>query len=179
MDLEFLSRPEFAKSLEDGVNLGMKILAEAGFDKDPSVLAVLGGETIAQVKGLTRQDLELLYAYGFKFLANRDAERAEDVFAHLCLIDPLQAKNHYCLGVVHQIKQQWDIAIDDFSRFCALDATNPEGYLRIGECLTAKGERAEARDAYEVALLEARKGRGPKNAVEQAERALASLGKGE
>lgn len=179
MDLETFSRPEVAKQLEDGIQIAMQALAEAGLDQDPSFRAVLDGQTIAQVKGLSRTDLEVLYAYGFSFLTRGDTKRAEDVFLHLCFIDPLEAKNHYCLGVVRQMKQQWDTAIDDFARFCALDATNPEGYLRIGECLTAKGDRAQARQVFDVALREARKGNGPKNAVEQAERALAGLGKGE
>lgn len=177
MDLEALKRPELQKSLEEGLRLGLKILADVGLDKDPALLAVLDGQTIAQAKGLTRDDLEVLYAYGFAFLANRDAERAEEVFLHLCLIDPLQSKNHYCLGVVRQMQERWDMAIDDFARFCALDATNPEGYLRIGECLTAQGDRTQARQMFDVALREAKKGRGPKNAVAQAELALASLDK--
>lgn len=179
MDLEYFNRPEAAKALEDGVQVAMRALADVGLDKDPSLLAVLDGQTIAQVKGLTRTDLEVLYAFGFRFITNGDTKRAEDVFLQLCLIDPLESKNHYCLGIVRQMKQQWDMAIDDFARFCALDATNPEGYLRIGECLTAKGDREQARQAFDVALREARKGRGPKNAVQQAETALANLGKGE
>lgn len=179
MNLDFFNRPEAQKSLQEGIEMAMKILAEHGLDKDPSLLAVLDGQTIAQVKGLTRADLEVLYAFGFNFIVNRDAKRAEEVFTHLCLIDPLQAKNHYCLGIIRQMQERWDTAIDDFARFCALDATNPEGYLRIGECLIAKGDRDEASKMFNVALREARKGNGPKNAVEQAELALTSLGKGE
>jgi type III secretion system low calcium response chaperone LcrH/SycD len=173
-----LNGPDVTKHLEEGLKLGMQVLAEHGLDKDPNLLAVLEGQTIAQVKGLSRKDLEVLYAYGFGFLANRTPKKAEDVFAYLCFIDPLEAKNHYCLGVAHQMQQQWQMAIDDFGRFCALDATNPEGYLRIGECLVALGDRDEAREVFDVALKEARKGHGPKNAVEQAELALASLDKG-
>lgn len=173
-----LNGPDVAKHLEEGLKLGMKVLAEHGLDKDPNLLAVLEGQTIAQVKGLSRADLEVLYAYGFGYLTNRTPQKAEEIFSYLCMIDPLEAKNHYCLGVAHQMQQQWQQAIDDFSRFCALDATNPEGYLRIGECLVAMGERNEAREIYDVALKEALKGHGPKNAVEQAELALASLDKG-
>lgn len=179
MDLERFNKPDVAQNVEQGLRIAMQALAEVGLDKDPALLAVLDGQTIAQVKGLTRADLEVLYAYGFSMIAGGDADRAEPFFMHLCFIDPLIAKNHYCLGIVRQMKQQWDTAIDDFARFCALDATNPEGYLRIGECLTAKGDKAEARRVFDVALREARKGHGPKNAVEQAERALASLDKGE
>ena len=179
MNLDFFNRPEIAKHLQDGVEMAMKILADAGLDKDPKLLAVLDGQTIAQAKGLTRADLEVLYAYGFGFITNGDTRRAEEVFVQLCMIDPLVGKNHYCLGIIRQMNQQWDAAIDDFARFCAMDATNPEGYLRIGECLVAKGDHTGAGQAFNVALREARKGRGPKNAVEQAERALANLGKGE
>jgi type III secretion system low calcium response chaperone LcrH/SycD len=178
VNLDILNQPDVEKHLEEGLKLAMKILAEHGLDKDPKLLAVLDGQTIAQAKGLSRADLEVIYAYGFGFLTNRNPQKAEAVFAHLCLIDPLEAKNHYCLGVAHQMQQRWEMAIDDFGRFCALDATNPEGYLRIGECLVAQGERDEAREVFDVALKEARKGHGPKNAVEQAELALASLDKG-
>jgi type III secretion system low calcium response chaperone LcrH/SycD len=179
VDLEFLKRPDLAKHLEEGVRMAMQALAENGLDKNPDLLAVLDGQTIAQVRGLTRDDLEVLYAYGFSFITRGDTPKAEMIFSQLCMIDPLEAKNHYCLGVVRQMKQDWNTAIDDFARFCALDATNPEGYLRIGECLTAKGDRVEARKAFDVALREARKGHGPANAAAQAERALASLGKGD
>ena len=179
MKLDMFNKPDLAQDLEKGIKAVMQALSEVGLDKDPKLLAVLDGQTIAQVQGLTREDLETIYAYAFRFITNGDTEQAEAMFLHLCLIDPLVAKNHYCLGVVRQMKQQWDSAIDDFARFCALDATNPEGYLRIGECLVAKGDRAQAREVFEVALLEARKGHGPKNAVEQAERALSMLDKGE
>lgn len=179
MKLDMFNRPDLAQDLEKGITAMMQALAEVGLDKDPTLLAVLDGQTIAQAKGLTRADLETIYAFGFRCITTGDVDRAETIFMQLCLIDPLEAKNHYCLGVVRQMKQQWDVAIDDFARFCALDATNPDGYLRIGECLTAKGDRAQARDVFEVALLEARKGHGPKNAVEQAERALSILAKGE
>lgn len=179
MDLDTFKRPEVQKSLEKGIEMGMKALADVGLDKDPALLAVLDGQTIAQVKGLSRDDLEVLYAYAFRFLANGDLRKAEDGFSYLCLIDPLVAKNHYCLGVARQMQEKWDMAVDDFARFCALDATNPEGYLRIGECLTAKGDQVAASQAYNVALREARKGNGPANAVEQVERAIAILNKGE
>jgi len=178
VNLDSINRPEMLQQVKDGAEIALKALAQAGLDKDPNLRAVLEGQTIAQVRGLTRADLETIYALGFRFLTGGDTERAEAVFFQLCFIDPLEAKNHYCLGVVRQMKQQWDAAIDDFARFCALDATNPEGYLRIGECLVAKGDRDQARDAFEVALLEARKGHGPKNAADQAERALSVLAKG-
>jgi type III secretion system low calcium response chaperone LcrH/SycD len=179
VDLDFFNRPDIAKDVERGIQMAMQALADNGLDQDPRLLAVLDGQTIAQAKGLSRADLEVLYAYGFSFISKGDTRKAEDVFSQLCMIDPLVAKNHYCLGIVRQMTQHWDLAIDDFARFCALDATNPEGYLRIGECLTAKGDRAEARKVFDVALREARKGHGPANAAEQAERALATLGKGD
>ncbi len=54
MDLETFSRPDVAKQLEEGIQIAMQALAEAGLDQDPSFRAVLDGQTIAQVKGLSR-----------------------------------------------------------------------------------------------------------------------------
>lgn len=132
-------------------------------------------QTLAQLRGLSRDDLEVLYTYGFGLISAGSHQQAEDTFMQLCLLDPLEAKNHYCLGVVRQMRGDWRAAKDDFLRFLALDATNPEGYLRLGECLRALGDTEGAGDCARAALAHARKGRGPEDAVQQAEKALATL----
>ena len=170
---EMLEDPKIQQALKDAGELAAEALKQNGLDQDPVLQRVMGGETIAQARGLSREDLEIIYGMGFTLITSGELDKAEDVFITLCFMDQLVAKNHYCLGVVRQMKQQWQMACDDFIRFLALDATNPEGYLRIGECKVALGEKDEAKEYFRLALLEAEQGNGPDDAVEQAQAALA------
>ena len=155
----------FTATFKEARRQGLLVVAHAG--------ETTGADTVWDAIRLLHSEL---IGHGLRCLD--DPELVEELRQKQLPLEVCPTSN-YCLGVVRQMKQQWDTAIDDFARFCALDATNPEGYLRIGECLTAKGDRVQARQVFDVALREARKGNGPKNAVEQAERALAGLGKGE
>ncbi|MGR3483861.1 MAG: hypothetical protein ACU0BF_00810 [Paracoccaceae bacterium] len=132
---------------------------------------MLAGETIAQQRGLTQGDLDLLYAEGFKRLMAGDARRARDILGVLATIDPLEARNHYALAVAMQQLGHAAQAEQVLITFLSLDATNPDGYLRLGECLFAQARPAQAREAFELALAEAEKA----GAAPQAELARSQL----
>ncbi|MNL48429.1 hypothetical protein D3C87_1712880 [compost metagenome] len=66
-----------------------------------------------------------------------------------------------------------------YLNFLALDATNPEGYLRLGECLMSAGELEEARASIQTALEFAREGKGRPGNAAQAENLLAIMGAAE
>ena len=169
---ELLEDPQFQASMAAASEMAKDFLAKAGIESDSIWKDLEDGLTIAQAKGLSREDLEVIYTVGFNMLNSGELDKAEDTFLTLCMIDQLEAKNHYCLGIVRQMKRNWHMAHDDFMRFLALDATNPEGYLRLGECYMALGHHDDAKESFEFALAEAKKGNGPDTAVQQAERAL-------
>ncbi|WP_163850635.1 hypothetical protein [Pseudooceanicola aestuarii] len=151
------------------VQVGVDTFArEAGLEGNDIYEGLKDGNTAAQTLGLTRQDLEVLYAVGFNLLNSGDLTKAEDAFVHLCLIDPLEAKNHYCLGLSRQMAGKPAQAIDNYLNFLALDATNPDGYLRYGECLLATGDRAEALESFRLAAAEAEKVEGQAAALAEA-----------
>jgi tetratricopeptide (TPR) repeat protein len=79
------------------------------------------------------------------------------------------------MGVIAQQKGDHVAALDHLTSFLALDATNADGYLRLGETLAALGRRRDAREAFEIALAEARKGNGDAPAVTEAQQKLARL----
>lgn len=152
-----------------------KLIDDLGLKDNPIMQGVMDGLTVAQAMGLTREDLEVLYAVGFQKLNAGDVEAARDMFGYLVMIDPLHAPNHYCLGVVFQKLGQMQTAEAEFVNFLALDATNPAGYLRYGECCQARGAVALAREAYELAEAECRNGHGDEMMIEEARAKLALL----
>lgn len=150
-------------------------LKESGLDDDPIVQGLKDGNTAAQTLGLGREDLEVLYAMGFNALNNGEPQKAYDTFFQLTMIDPLEAKNYYCVGVSLQMMGEHARAAEMFVNFLGLDATNPDGYLRYGECLLALGETGEAREAFALAEAEAAKGNGDTAALEEAQAKLAMM----
>jgi tetratricopeptide (TPR) repeat protein len=144
--------------------------------KDSRVVAGMrDGLTPAQAMGMTRDELSALYAMGFHKLNAGENAQAQDVFTWLCMIDPLHAPNLYCLGIALQLQGKMVEATDCFLRFLALDATNPVGYLRYGECKLAMGDGKAAREAFELAEAECLNGHGDEITLAEARGRLAAL----
>lgn len=150
-----------------------EFLKETGLEDNPLVKEMQAGQTAAQAMGLSRDDMEVLYAAAFNQLNAGDFAKAEDLFTYMCMIDPLQAKNHYCLGMARQMGGKHAEAAPIYINFLALDATNPHGYLRYGECMMATGERTEALEAFRLALAEAETDNRDPAAAEEARSKLA------
>lgn len=150
--------------------------AESGLADHPIVKGLEEGRTLAQIQGLTRDDLEVLYTQGYRLLSQGMRDKAEVVFTQLVMIDPLMARNHYCLGLCHQMAGDPGRALGLFEISVALDATNPEGLMKMGECHLALDRPMDAAACFRMALAEARKGHGVADA---AQRAAALLDKAE
>lgn len=150
-------------------------LTVSGLKDNRVVQGLMAGSTPAQTLGLTRADLDALYAAGFAAMVAGDLQRAEDIYTHLILFDPLEAKHRYCMGVIAQAKGDHTAALDHLTNFLALDATNADGYLRLGETMLALGRRRDARESFEIALAEALKGNGDAHAVAEARHKLSLL----
>ncbi|MCL3883290.1 tetratricopeptide repeat protein [Marivita sp. GX14005] len=110
------------------------------------------GETLAQIMGLTAEDLEVLYALGIRQIEARDLDKAADTFANLGQIDPLEARHRYCMALVLQLQGKLQPAAHMYMQFLALDATNPDGYMRLAELHLAAGELDEAKALFQETL---------------------------
>ena len=150
-------------------------LRESGLSENRVVQGLMAGNTAAQTLGLTREELDALYSVAFTALTSGELQRAQDVLTRLVLLDPLEAKYRYCLGVIAQQHGDHATALEHLTNFLALDATNADGYLRLGETMAALGRRRDARDCFEIALAEAVKGNGDAHAVAEARQKLSLL----
>lgn len=148
---------------------------EGGLENSRVWNAVKQGATPAAGLGLDRHHLEAMYARGYDLLRNGDIERSRAVLLTLLQLDPHQEKYMYAFAATYQMEGKLDIAAKLYVTFIAMDATNPEGYLRLGECLRALGESENARGCFEIAALEAERGNGRPEAAEYARRMMAEL----
>lgn len=172
-DLFKEDNPQRSRSI--ATDISRRVLAELGIADKPGVKDLDDGLTRAQSMGLTRDDLDVIYSLGFQKMTGADFKAAEDVFAFLSINDPLHAPNYYCLAVARQAQGKYDEAEMAIYGFLAMDATNPNGYLRLGECRQARGDRGGALEAYKLAEAECRNGHGDAVTLEEAraKRALA------
>ena len=72
-----------------------------------------------------------------------------------------------------QTRGELNKAAQMYLQFLGLDATNPMGYLRLGECLLAAKEFSEAQAAFLTAKEFAEEGKGQPGNLEEALKLLA------
>jgi len=106
------------------------------------------GLSLGDIEGLSVHHKEALFQLGCKLMLCNEAEQAESIFIALSLLDPLEARAYYGAGIAMKAQGKLSGAAQLFMQFLSLDATNPDGYLRLGECLVAAGELEEARSAF-------------------------------
>ena len=70
----------------------------------------------------------------------------------LTLLDPLDSRVLYVLGSTYQAENNLPAAARFYLQFLAFDATNADGYLRLGECFLAAKEFEEADQTFKIAL---------------------------
>ncbi len=171
--IDMLSKPGADEAVQSAMTQAFEALKATGVAQDPRVLAAMDGLTPAQAIGLTREQLQVIYTLGYrKFLAG-DYAAAQDVFTYLVGVDPLHTPNIYMAGMVLFAQGHHAVAADMFLMFLALDATNPVGYLRLGDCWLAGGERDRAVEAYKLAVAECANGHGDAQTTDEAKQRLA------
>lgn len=163
---------ELAAALQASIEkIKPNIDAEAG-----DVLSLLSqGYTLADIMDFGEGHKEALFQLGCRFMLSNDLEQASNIFLTLALLDPLEERAQYGLGVVEQTRGDLPKAAQFFLQFILLNATDPKGYLRLGECLRGANEKEEAKAAFETAKQLAEKGHGSQADVTEAKRQLNSL----
>lgn len=165
------------KSLEDASVFANDMLAQMLPNMDEGfrnlVEATKDGSTIGDVLGITKEQKAALLSLGCRLLQVGQTDKAIDVLMRLNMLDPLEERAYYALGVACQTKGELNKAAQMYIQFLALDATNPIGYLRLGECLLAAKEYAEAHGAFLTAKEFAAEGKGEPGNLAEAERMLA------
>lgn len=110
------------------------------------------GYTAAQAMGIGQEQLDAFFELARRYMATAQFEKARYLYLYLAQIDPLEARNFYGLAMSYQVIGNYKLAARIYLIFLGMDATNSQGYLRLGECLIAAKEFNEANEAFEMAI---------------------------
>lgn len=160
-----------AKRMIDSYFDGLKL---SGKLKDIADL-MREGFSLGDLLQIKPQHKDALVVHGLRLLQAGQNSNARDVFTQLLMLDPLEARAMYGLAVGYQLENDFETAGQLYFHFLALDATNCEGYLRLGECFLGNQEDDLAKGCFETAKALADRGHGSATVVRHADAMLAVL----
>jgi len=111
------------------------------------------GATAKDIKGLSDQQMESIYALGVNFYKLGRIAEAEKIFKFLVFFDYYCQKYWIGMGAVHQIQKHFDQARAAYEYAALLDITQPKPIYHAAECYLALG-RIEDAEATLDALIE-------------------------
>jgi type III secretion system low calcium response chaperone LcrH/SycD len=96
--------------------------------------AIMGGGTIKDIQGVSDDMLEGVYAYAYQFYNDGRLDEAETFFRFLCLYDFYNGEYVLGLGAVHQLKKEFQKAIDMYALAFALTKDDYRPMFQAGQC---------------------------------------------
>lgn len=160
------------ETMKGAIEFAARMNAEAMPNLDAPTRHILeltsDGTFLGDALGITKAQKQALLDMGCRLIQLGELEKASDVMLRITQLDPLMEGALYGLGVICQMRGELQKAAFMYTQFLALDATNPIGYLRLGECLLAAGEYSEAKAALEMAKDFAEDGKGQPGNVQEA-----------
>ncbi len=110
------------------------------------------GLSLADIIGLKKEHRDAFLVQAGTMIQAGDLDGAKDMLTQLVTLEPLDERPVYLLGFIAQQKGAFDVAAKLYAYFLGYDATNPDGYLRLGECLLGAGELDNAEGTFQSAL---------------------------
>jgi len=118
------------------------------------------GFSLADIFDITQEQRDSLFAQACKMMHVGDIKRARAFLIALLEIEPRDWRVVYVLGGTFQAEGKYAAAAKIYLYFISRDATNPEGYLRLGECFLAAREYENAKAMFAGAHVQAEQGYG-------------------
>ncbi|WP_160105137.1 type III secretion system translocator chaperone SicA [Pseudomonas izuensis] len=114
--------------------------------------AVLAGAPLKDVKGISDEQMNSLYAFAYQFYEQGRLDDAEKFFHFLCIYDFYNS--HYWMGLaaVQQLKQNHQKAIDLYAIAFTQGKNDWRPMFYSGQCQLALGKIAKARLCFEYVL---------------------------
>ena len=128
---------------------------DADLDKDIKDMAkklFQDGATLAELKGITRRELNAVYQMGLGFYNTGRFDDAEKVFTFLAMFDHLEPKYWLGAGAVQQVKKNCEKAKSCYVQASMLDLHNPKPQYYVAECYLALGQRGDALASLDTLL---------------------------
>lgn len=144
--------------------------------RDSSIFDLLKeGLSFADICQITKEERDALLARGCQQLQVGDVQAAQDTLTMLIQLEPSDERVIYALAATFQAQANYPTAGKLYVQFLSLDATNPDGYLRLGECFLANREQDGARACFETAKILLGRGKGRPDRIAYADRMIKVL----
>jgi len=116
------------------------------------VEAVLEGATLKDLKGISGEQMDSLYAFAYEFYEQGRLDDAEKFFHFLCIYDFYNT--HYWMGLaaVHHLKQNYQKAVDLYAVAFAQGKDDYRPMFYTGQCQLAMGKAGKAKLCFEYVL---------------------------
>ncbi len=110
------------------------------------------GVTPADLRGITGEELEAVYRLAYACLEVGHVRQAFEHASFLVCNEPWDRRFHVIAGACLQQLGQFEAAYRSYTQALAFDASDAAITFRVGECLLAMGEAADAHSAFEAAV---------------------------
>lgn len=113
-----------------------------------------GALTVAQMRGITPEELEAVYALAYDYYRTGRINEAETLFRFLTVFDHLNEKYWMGMGAVFQVKKEFEKAVQAYAYVAAiLNLKNVGASYYAAECYLALGDLTNARSAVDHVKL--------------------------
>lgn len=114
--------------------------------------AVMDGIPLSELRGVSSEQMDSLYAFAHEFYEQGRLVDAEKFFHFLCIYDFHNAQYWMGLAAVHQLKQNYQKAIDLYAVAFAQGKQDYRPMLYTGQCHLALGKVGKAKLCFEYVL---------------------------
>lgn len=168
---------ELQRAMNFAVPIVSNVLAKMNLTpRQRSIINLMNeGVPLADILEISKQQRDAIFLKGCQLFQFKEYERARDLLTVLYQLQPLDARVIYLLAAIFQVQGDVATAAKLLIYFLALDATNPDGYLRLGECFLAAKEFDKAASTFRAAVGLCENGRGSPQNLEHGRRMLAYL----
>jgi type III secretion system low calcium response chaperone LcrH/SycD len=109
------------------------------------------GGTLKDVRGLSGDDIETIYAIGFNLYNQAKYDQAEPMFQFACLYEHSEPRYWMALGNCRQMAKNYQGAIDAYGFSYAQDVDNPWAVIQAAICYLALKNKELAAEALNLA----------------------------
>lgn len=114
--------------------------------------AVLDGTPLKDLQGISADQMDSLYGFAYEFYEQGRLDDAERFFHFLCIYDFYNVQYWMGLAAVHQLKQNYQKAIDLYAVAFAQGKNDYRPMLYTGQCQLALGKTGKAKLCFQYVV---------------------------
>ena len=157
------SMEEFQAANEWAAPMIEKALAKLNITPEAKTIIDLmkDGVPLKSILNISDGERDALFLAACRAFQFGEIAKARDTLVQLYLLDNLDTRVLYVLASTYKAEGNISTAAKFYLHFLALDATNPDGYLRLGECFLAAKEYEQAEETFKIALKQGNENGAP------------------